>query len=70
MAKYLLDTDICIFFLKGKFELVQKIDAIGFGMAHVFPKVAQGKPFDACFTIEENEFNGQKNIQLNLKDIK
>jgi tRNA(fMet)-specific endonuclease VapC len=29
MAKYLLDTDICIFFLKGKFELVQKIDAIG-----------------------------------------
>lgn len=48
----------------------QKIDAIGFGMAHVFPKVAQGKPFDACFTIEENEFNGQKNIQLNLKDIK
>jgi tRNA(fMet)-specific endonuclease VapC len=29
MAKYLLDTDICIFFLKGKYELVQKIDAVG-----------------------------------------
>lgn len=29
MSKYLLDTDICIFFLKGKFELVQKIDAVG-----------------------------------------
>lgn len=48
----------------------QKLDAIGFGMAYAYPKVAQGKPFDACFTIEENEFNGQKNIQLNLKDIK
>jgi single-stranded-DNA-specific exonuclease len=49
---------------------VQKIDAIGFGMAHVYDKVTQGKPFDACFTIEENEYKGQKNIQLNLKDIK
>jgi tRNA(fMet)-specific endonuclease VapC len=29
MVKYLLDTDICIFFLKGKFELVQKIDTVG-----------------------------------------
>ena len=48
----------------------KKIDAIGFGMAHALSKVSQGKPFDACFTIEENEFNGQKNIQLNLKDIK
>jgi len=48
----------------------QRIDAIGFGMAHVYNKVTQGKPFNACFTIEENEYNGQKNIQLNLKDIK
>ena len=48
----------------------QRIDAIGFGMAHVYNKVTQGKPFNACYTIEENEYNGQKNIQLNLKDIK
>lgn len=28
--KYLLDTNICIYFLKGKFELVETFDKIGF----------------------------------------
>jgi len=28
--KYLLDTNICIYFLKGKFGLVETFDAIGF----------------------------------------
>lgn len=27
---YLLDTNICIYFLKGKFGLVEKIEEIGF----------------------------------------
>jgi len=47
----------------------RRIDGIGFGLAHAYDAVKQGKPFDACYTIEENDFNGQKNIQLNLKDI-
>jgi len=51
---------------KGK---SRRIDGIGFGLAHAYDAVKQGKPFDACYTIEENDFNGQKNIQLNLKDI-
>ncbi|MFY8187744.1 MAG: type II toxin-antitoxin system VapC family toxin [Flavobacterium sp.] len=29
MKKYLLDTNICIYFLKGKFELHRKIEEIG-----------------------------------------
>ena len=29
MKQYLLDTNICIFFLKGKFELKPKIDDVG-----------------------------------------
>lgn len=29
MAKYLLDTDICIFLLKGKFGLKEKIQEVG-----------------------------------------
>ena len=28
--KYLLDTNICIYYLKGKFELDKKIDMVGF----------------------------------------
>lgn len=27
---YLLDTNICIYFLKGRFGLVEKMDKIGF----------------------------------------
>lgn len=30
MNKYLLDTDIIIFFLQGKYELKDKIEAVGF----------------------------------------
>lgn len=29
MKQYLLDTDICIYFLKGKYGLVQKIEEVG-----------------------------------------
>lgn len=28
--EYLLDTNICIYFLKGRYGLVDKIDGIGF----------------------------------------
>jgi tRNA(fMet)-specific endonuclease VapC len=30
MKKYLLDTNICAYFLNGKFELEEKIDEAGF----------------------------------------
>ena len=29
MRKYLLDTNICIFYLKGRFQLVQKLEQVG-----------------------------------------
>lgn len=31
MKKYLLDTNICIFFIKGKYNLDKKIDSVGAG---------------------------------------
>jgi single-stranded-DNA-specific exonuclease len=46
-----------------------RIDAIGFGLGHHLPKVQEGKPFNIAFTIEENEWNGKTNLQLNIKDI-
>lgn len=46
-----------------------RLDAIGFGLGHHLPKVQEGKPFDIAFTIEENEWNGKINLQLNIKDI-
>ena len=30
MAQYLLDTNICIFLLRGKFDVDKKIDSVGF----------------------------------------
>ena len=30
MKKYLLDTNICVYFLNGKYDLANKIDLIGF----------------------------------------
>lgn len=47
-----------------------RVDAIGFGLGHLLPQVQSGSPFDIAFTIEENEWNGKTNLQLNIKDIR
>jgi len=59
-----------------KLELLQKeapyhqFPAIGFSMVEHFSLIRDGKPFDICYSIEENEFRGNITLQLNLKDIK
>lgn len=45
-------------------------DAIAFNQASFYDHVKDGKPFDICFTLEENTWNGKTRIQLNVKDIK
>ncbi len=47
----------------------QAFPAIGFGMAEHFDSILQKKDFDACYSIEENDWNGLSSLQLNLKDI-
>jgi single-stranded-DNA-specific exonuclease len=44
--------------------------AIAFQQGDHFNYISQGKPFSICYHIEENEWNNQKSIQLNIKDIK
>ena len=44
--------------------------AIAFSQANHFERIKSGKPFDICYSIEMNEFRGNKNLQLNIKDIK
>jgi single-stranded-DNA-specific exonuclease len=34
------------------------------------PKIEKGNPFDACYHLEENEWNGVVSLQLNVKDIR
>lgn len=45
-------------------------DCIGFGLADLYPKVSQGRPFNICYSIEENVWRERKIIQLNIKAIK
>jgi single-stranded-DNA-specific exonuclease len=46
------------------------IPAIAFGQANHFEYIRKGNPFDICYSVEMNEFRGNKNLQLNIRDIK
>jgi single-stranded-DNA-specific exonuclease len=43
---------------------------IGFGMAEKLPLLQMKKPVDIVFKIDENEWNGQKSLQLRMIDIR
>jgi single-stranded-DNA-specific exonuclease len=43
---------------------------IGFGMAEKLPLLQMKKPVDIVFKIDENEWNGQKNLQLRMIDVR
>lgn len=45
------------------------LDAIGFGLAEKLDLVQSGHPFDMCFCMEENYWNGERKIQLRILDI-
>jgi single-stranded-DNA-specific exonuclease len=56
-----------------KFVVKQKdvvLQGIGFNLAEKYNLIASGKPFDIAYTIDENTWNGNTNIQLNVIDIK
>jgi single-stranded-DNA-specific exonuclease len=46
------------------------LGGIGFNMGDKLPNVISRKPFDAVFTIDENEWQGNVSLQIKLKDIK
>ncbi|WP_201977817.1 single-stranded-DNA-specific exonuclease RecJ [Hymenobacter rubidus] len=46
------------------------VDAIGFGLADYLPQIEAGQPFSACYTVELNEYRGQRAVQLRLLDVR
>jgi len=46
------------------------VESIGFNMAEYYERLIQNTPIDIAYVITENEWNGKKSIQLELKDIK
>ena len=59
-----------------KLNLIQEEDpyrvhsAIAFGRGNYYKYISGGHGFDICYTVEQNEFMGRVNLQLNIKDIK
>lgn len=47
-----------------------KITGIGFHMAKKMPLLEAGKPVDVVFKLDENEWNGQKSLQLKVIDFR
>lgn len=48
----------------------QTFSGIAFQQGHHFDAIKSGKPFSICYHLEENEWQGKVNLQLNVKDIK
>jgi single-stranded-DNA-specific exonuclease len=47
----------------------QYFAAIAFQQALHYNKISKGAPFNICYSLEENEWNGNTKVQLNIKDI-
>jgi single-stranded-DNA-specific exonuclease len=45
-------------------------DAIGFKFGSMAERLTRGDKLDIAYTFEENEWNGERKYQLNIKDIK
>jgi single-stranded-DNA-specific exonuclease len=46
------------------------VHGIAFGMHNHYSYIKDGQPFDICYTVEENTYNGNTTIQLMIKGIR
>jgi single-stranded-DNA-specific exonuclease len=46
------------------------LTGIGFNMADQFPLLQNGQPVDIIFSVDENEWQGQKSLQLKMVDLR
>ncbi|MBC7849319.1 MAG: single-stranded-DNA-specific exonuclease RecJ [Chitinophagaceae bacterium] len=56
-----------------KFSVSQNqtvLSGIGFGMAEKFPTLETKKPVDIVFTLDENEWNGNRQLQMKVIDLR
>ena len=66
-ARLLKDQHLKLYLKQGNSAVYE---AIGFGMPQYFERIKKGDKFNVCFSLEENEFNGEKMLQLQIRDIK
>ena len=65
-SKVVKDQHIRFVLKQGKYTLT----GIGFNMAGKFTFLQQSTPVDIAFTIDENNWNGEKSIQLKVIDLR
>lgn len=65
-VRILKDKHLKLVFANGNSNL----EGIGFGLGHHLPLVSNNRTFSACYSLEENTFNGRTSLQLRLRDIK
>ena len=75
LVRNVVDTGFSRIVKDEHLKLVLKQDniiftGIGFGMSHKFALLQMKKPMDIVFKIDENEWNGQKSLQLRLIDLR
>jgi single-stranded-DNA-specific exonuclease len=51
---------------QGKYSF----DCIGFNMPDYYAKLEAQEPFDICYNIDENHYNGKTTLQLRIKDLR
>lgn len=54
---------------KKEFER-KKLRGIGFNLFEKMDLITSGKPFDICFQLALNEWNGSRNVEMKVKDIR
>ena len=64
-SKIVKDQHIRFYLHQGNVQM----NGIGFGMAEKFHLLASREPLDVVFTVEENEWNNQKALQLKVIDF-
>ena len=75
VARNVADTGFSKIVKENHLRLVVKqsdisFNGIGFNMADKIDIVSSGKPFDIVFTLDENEWQGNKSLQLVVEDIR
>jgi single-stranded-DNA-specific exonuclease len=75
IAKRVVDTGFSRILKEQHVRFVLKqnnitLTGIGFGMASCLEILKTGEPVDIAFKIEENEYNGAKNLQLRVVDCR
>lgn len=75
LVKNVVDTGYSKILKEQHLRFVLKQDniifsGIGFGMADKLPLLQLKKPVDIVFKIDENEWNGQKSLQLRMIDLR